>query len=109
MKTFGERLREARKDKKLTQSKLAAMVGMAPSSLGSLEHADHIPRGDNTLRIARALEVRAEWLLTGNGDKYVSQQDLSQEAAALLDCVLHLDPSQQSALLTLLDAARRWR
>lgn len=102
MKTFGERLREARRDKHLTQAQVAELVGMAASSLGSLEHADHIPRGDNALRIARALEVRVEWLLSGKGDKRVSRADLTKEAAELLDCVLELEPSQQAALLALL-------
>jgi transcriptional regulator with XRE-family HTH domain len=67
-KTFGERVRFARKEAKLTQVQLAAKAGIGQSALSSIENDDtRWTRGPNLLRLASALDVDAEWLESGSG------------------------------------------
>lgn len=65
---FGERLFRARKEAKLTQPKLAALAGMAPSTLAE---AEYTAQGSSfTPQLAKACGVLAEWLATGDGPKH---------------------------------------
>ncbi len=66
---FGARLKQARTEARLTQAELAAMAQMPPSTIGSLEHASHTPRGDHLLRLALACNVSPWWLMFGTGPK----------------------------------------
>lgn len=64
---FGARLFEARKAAKLTQPKLAAMVGM---SQGTLAEAEYTAQGSTfTPQLAKACGVSADWLATGQGPR----------------------------------------
>lgn len=65
---FGRRLREARKERGLTQGQLARTLGMSQGTLSELEReAYSSTRGAD---LARELGVRAEWLLSGTGPKH---------------------------------------
>ncbi|OZI23602.1 hypothetical protein CAL26_09175 [Bordetella genomosp. 9] len=67
MSSIGDRIREARKSKGLTQGDLAKRVGLSQGTIG------HIEAGRNEgsrylVRIAAVLGVRPEWLETGRGE-----------------------------------------
>lgn len=68
---MGERLRIARQAKALTQSALAKRVRI-PVSAGTISHIES-GRNENSryiVWIAAALNVRAEWLCTGEGEMF---------------------------------------
>lgn len=64
MKLFAERLKEARKQARLTQTALAEWCGLNLPNLNALERgkADGI-RGVTLVRLARLLEVSTDYLL----------------------------------------------
>ncbi|WP_067753044.1 XRE family transcriptional regulator [Orrella dioscoreae] len=65
--SIGERLREKRKEKHLTQGGLARLSGVSQGLIGQIENG--INQGSTRLTdIARALGVSAEWLATGQGE-----------------------------------------
>lgn len=67
MSTFGERLKEARKDAKLSQGSLAKLVGVKQPTISELE-ADG--KGSSfTPMLAKVLNVSAIWLAEGKGLK----------------------------------------
>lgn len=67
MSTFGERLKQARKDKGLSQSALAKLVGVKQPTIAELENEG---KGSSKASLlARALGVSALWLSEGKGDK----------------------------------------
>jgi phage repressor protein C with HTH and peptisase S24 domain len=68
MSTFGERLREARKDKGLSQGNLAKIVGVKQPTIAELE-AEGKGSSKASL-IAKALNVSPLWLSEGRGDKH---------------------------------------
>lgn len=68
MKTLGERIRELRKSKKLTQEQLGAAIGTTKSSVSQWESGlTKKMDGENLARLAKFFGVSAFWLSTGEG------------------------------------------
>lgn len=73
METMGSRLKIARQAKALTQVALAKRIRI-PISPGTISHIES-GRNENSrfiVWIAAALNVRAEWLCTGEGEMFES-------------------------------------
>lgn len=68
MTTLHERIRAQRKLAGLTQVELAKTVGVARVSLTQWENGDTSPKGENLLKLAKALNTSPDWLVTGKGD-----------------------------------------
>lgn len=67
--SIGTRIKEARRDKKLTQKQLADKVGIKQPTLSELENGDSAGT-TMVASFAAALGVSALWLETGKGDKH---------------------------------------
>lgn len=65
-KGFGSRLRFARERWKLTQVQLADKAGVGVATVRRAENGYFEPRLESARRLADALHVRLEWLLTGD-------------------------------------------
>lgn len=76
MSTFGERLREARKEKGLSQGALAKIVGVKQPTIAELE-AEGKGSSKASL-IAKALGVSVLWLSEGRGPKHELRNVLLQ-------------------------------
>lgn len=72
MITFGQRLRAARKQAKLTQAATAKRVGMSQSALSELEN-DVYPTSTFTTRLAHLYKVNARWLADGDGPMLIGE------------------------------------
>ncbi|WP_168735240.1 helix-turn-helix domain-containing protein [Pseudothauera rhizosphaerae] len=68
MRTFGSRLKAARKEAGLSQAQLARTVGMSQGNLSDIEN-NHVPTSTFTPKLAAALGVEALWLAEGRGGK----------------------------------------
>ena len=63
MGTFGDRLREVRSLRKITQEELAEMADIDRTMIGRYETTDQLPALDTLIRIADALGVSTDYLL----------------------------------------------
>lgn len=73
VKTFADRLREAREQKQLSQGELARACGVAQGTIGNYEtRVRKQPKGYVLLRMARVLGVSAEWLVDGMAPRHPS-------------------------------------
>ena len=63
MVEFGNRLRQLRKDRKLTQQQLAELIGVKNSVISFYEVGERIPSPDILRKLALALHVTADYLL----------------------------------------------
>lgn len=63
---FGSRLRFVRQKWRLTQERLATQVGVGVATIRRAENAYFEPRLDTARKLADGLQVRVEWLLTGD-------------------------------------------
>lgn len=61
--SFGDRLRKAREEKKLTQGELADKTGFQPSAISHFESNRRSPSFDNLKKLADALNVSLDYLL----------------------------------------------
>ena len=64
---FGNRLKKARKAKKLTQKQLAESIGINQKQYQHWEAGRAEPSFDKVKRLSYVLEADIEWLLFGNG------------------------------------------
>jgi len=84
---FGNRIRELRKAKKLSQQGLAAKAGLHYTYIGSVERGESNISFDNIVKITDALEIPLRELFTFpiNGQPITEIERLRAEMAALLE------------------------
>lgn len=75
--TFGKRLTEVRKDKKLSQEEIAKKVGVHGAVIGRYERDEVKPSIEMAAQIATALEVSLDYLV-GNTDLLLDQTILDR-------------------------------
>ncbi len=63
MKSFSEKIREAREALKLNQQQLSDLVGVSKRSIAAYETTDTKPRGNIARKLASALQVSVDYLL----------------------------------------------
>ena len=63
MVEFGQRLRELRKEKNLTQKQLAAQIGVRNSIISFYEVGDRIPSPEIIIKLASVLHVSTDFLM----------------------------------------------
>ena len=63
MKSFSEKIREAREALKLNQQQLSDLVGVSKRYIAAYETTDTKPRGNVARKLASALQVSADYLL----------------------------------------------
>jgi len=66
MKSFSEKIREAREALKLNQQQLSDLVGVSKRSIAAYETTDTKPRGNMARKLASALQVSVDYLLNDN-------------------------------------------
>lgn len=70
MKNFGERLKQKRKAKNLTQGQLAELLGMEKhNAISNWENGLSKPSADDLKKVSEILETSIDWLLKGD-EKY---------------------------------------
>lgn len=63
MNTLGDRLREARSYKNLTQDEVASRIGVTRSVIARYESNTNDPPSENLRKLAEIYEVSTDWLL----------------------------------------------
>ena len=85
---FGERLKELRKGKALTQQQLADRLGVAKSVVSYYESGDRFPSYDVLICISRTFHVTTDYLLGIERKRTVDLSGLSEnEIAAVMNIV----------------------
>lgn len=64
LKLFGKRIKELRKNKKLTQEKLSELVGIDYKQIGNIETGTYFTTMPTLEKIARSLDVEIEELFS---------------------------------------------
>ncbi|MFN3858382.1 MAG: helix-turn-helix domain-containing protein [Caulobacter sp.] len=80
---FGERLRQALKEKGLKNADLARLSGLAPQLISEYASGRKIAGADNLFSIADALGVYPRWLIRGEGPAYEIPADPSEQIVDL--------------------------
>lgn len=68
LRTLGDRVRYARELRLLSGNQLSKVAGLSRAHVGMIERGDvEDPAGSTVQKLAEALGVDADWLLTGHG------------------------------------------
>lgn len=68
-KKLGQRIQEVRKSRKLTQDKMAELIGIEPTNFSKIETGKNYPTSENLQKIADALCVEVHELFEFDEDK----------------------------------------
>lgn len=88
MVEFGERLRELRKQKKLTQKQLATLIGVKNSIISFYEVGDRIPSPEIIIKLATTLGVTSDYLLGIERAESIDASGLDEEDKMLVRSVV---------------------
>jgi transcriptional regulator with XRE-family HTH domain len=94
----GTRIREKRKEMKLTQVQLAKIAGVSQATISDYENdvtTNH--RADELMRIASALRTTPEYIMEGTGPQ--SLKDAESDATSLLETFNKLNQNSRAALI----------
>ncbi|WP_075185755.1 helix-turn-helix domain-containing protein [Teredinibacter haidensis] len=103
MAQLKDQLKELREQRKITQTRLAELIGVSPRVYNRWENGDAVPHWDSVVKIAEALDVSLDQLAgrTGKSDKVVIHNLKLHE---LYKKVNELSDEDQQALIVLLDS-----
>ncbi len=101
---LGERLRQARERRGLSQAELARRIGTGINQIPRYENGQAEPSPSQLKRLARGLEVTSDYLLglAETPGRVLSNSDLTEQERRLLEA---LRQGQIHTLLRLLDQA----
>ena len=102
--TIGERIKELRKAKKLTQSQLAEIVGMSYIQIGRYETQKSNPSSEVLQKLANALDTSTDFLMQGDSDEIISAQLTDKELLKQFKQVEQLNSDDKHLIKTFIDA-----
>lgn len=70
MGTAGDRIKEIRKSKKMTQKEFAASLGIVQGFLCSIEKGRKVPSSTLIIALQNLYEINSQWLESGVGEMY---------------------------------------
>ena len=102
--TVGDRIKQLRKQKDLTQSDLAKEVDLTYIQIGRYETGKSNPSADVLQRLAKALETTTDFLMNGSTDEVVSAQLSDMELLNQFKEVEKMTPEDKNLIKTFIDA-----
>lgn len=114
MNTFGERLREARKAKDLTQRQLADLIGAKHNSVSNWENNQNKPDPDTIEIICGVLNIEPNYLLSkdilsnaGNKKMIIPSVNSEKDLQTLVNKYMALDEKGKHTVNTILEMEYR--
>ena len=97
-KLMGQRIREHRKKKGLTQEQLAELIDISPSFMGHIERGSRISSLDTVMRLCEVLEVMPNDLLADDAffEKLAVPEQISVSPRKLLNGIALLLRQQEN-------------
>ena len=88
MVDFGERLRQLRKQKNLTQKQLASFVGVKNSIISFYEVGERMPSPEMIVKLATVLNVSTDYLLGMNKNETINISGLDENDKILVNLLV---------------------
>lgn len=99
----GDRIKELRNNKKLTQSALAELIGLTYIQVGRYEKGKSTPSADVLQKLAAALDTTSDFLMNGSTEQ-VKAQLTDRELLKQFQEVEQLAPEDKHLVKTFIDA-----
>lgn len=104
MTTFGERLKQLRLTKKMSQSELAKIVGIHYTQIGRYEGKGAQPTAEVLSKLANALGVSADFLMSGSSNEQAGNSLKDKDLLQQFIQVEQLPTDKKNIVVELLDA-----
>lgn len=102
--SFGERLKRARQDKAISQSELGKIVGIHYTQIGRYESKGAKPSGEVLAKIAAALSVTSDFLMSGTNQDQAEASLNDRELLSQFQRVEHLPQDKKAIVKELLES-----
>ena len=83
-KSIGQRIRNQRKEKGLSQEQLAEQIGISISFMGHIERGTRVSSVDTLARLCQVLEMDMHYVVFGYSSGYSANSELLSELRELL-------------------------
>jgi transcriptional regulator with XRE-family HTH domain len=103
MSVFAERLKRLREERKLTQARLAELIGVGARAYNRWERGNFIPQLDTLIKLADVLNITLDEL-TGRTKDLQPPSIRNPKLQSLLHEVDRLSDEDQQALIILMDS-----
>lgn len=97
-----DRIKELRKNKKLTQAEFGKRIGVKGNTITTYENGSRVPSEAVIKSICRVFNVNEEWLRTGQGDPYIQLSRDEELAQFFGDVMKGEDPDFRRRLLSVM-------
>lgn len=99
IRCMGERIKAARKRKKITQQKLGDLIGLNEKTISAIENDNALTKLENLVKICDVLEVSPNYLLLGT-----SKSALIEETSRLAQLLKSKKPDEIRIIYDFLEA-----
>ncbi len=100
--SFGSRIVQARKDKKMSQDALAKALKATPTTVGRYERDEVKPSIEVAAKVAEILDVSLDFLI-GSSDNYIKDKNMLKR----INDILTLNEKDKGHILFTIDAMLR--
>lgn len=104
---IGQRIKERRKELKLTQKDIEKITGISNGNLSGIENGYSLPSANAVISLAKILKTSTDWILTGESSiSDISSADSSianPSEEAFLNCFRLLSPNDQEEILSIMN------
>jgi len=97
-KFLGKRIQETRKARKLTQERVAELIGIETTSLSNIENGKYYPTSENLEKILKVLNITAEELF------HVEEKKSAEETLNEIIQILKSNPSKLNEIYKIVKA-----
>ena len=104
---IGQRIKERRKELKITQTQIQQETSISSGNLSCIENGKYLPSAVALLELSKILNCSIDWMLTGNSSISESSTILDTEETELLNGFRELSEDDKEELLCLLQAKLR--
>ena len=101
---FSNRVKELRKKKNLSQTKLGEMVGIHYTQVGRYEKGESFPSMEILRKLADALEVSTDYLMEGSSEEVALAYIHDRELLHQFKQVQEMEERDQEMIKTFIDA-----
>lgn len=75
MQTIGSRIKELRRERKLTQAEVGAKTGVSGVAVGHWEKDMHTPKGETLTKLAKLLRTTPDYIISGKKPRPTERHD----------------------------------
>ena len=104
---IGQRIKDRRKELKITQQQIQAQTSISSGGLSCIENGKYLPSAPALIELSKILHCSVDWILTGKSSISENFEILDIKESELLNCFRQLDEDEQDEFLEFINIRLR--